>query len=54
MKVLEDFTEYVRGMRKSSQITEAQEKQMMVNQKEKRHYEVGNMFQSVGIRIMSG
>ncbi len=49
----EDFTEYVRGMRKSSQITEAQEKQMMVNQKEKLHYEVRNMFQSNN-RIVNG
>lgn len=49
----EDYMEYVRNMRKSSQITDAQEKQMMVNQKEKLHYEVRNMFQSNN-RIVNG
>ncbi|MDE6873971.1 MAG: cyclic nucleotide-binding domain-containing protein [Lachnospiraceae bacterium] len=49
----EDYMEYVRGMRKSSQITDAQEKQLMANQKEKLHYEVRNMFQSNN-RIVNG
>ena len=49
----EDFTEYVRNMRKSSQITEAQEKQLLLNQKEKLHYEIRNMFQSNN-RIVNG
>lgn len=49
----EDYTEYVRNMRKTSQITDVQEKQMMVNQKEKLHYEVRNMFQSNN-RIVNG
>ncbi len=49
----EDYSEYVRNLRKSSQITDAQEKQMMVNQKEKLHYEVRNMFQSTN-RAVNG
>lgn len=42
----EDYTEYVRSMRKSKQITDTQEKQLLGDQKQKLHYEIRNMFQS--------
>lgn len=42
----EDYTEYVRNLRKSNKITEKDEQQMMLDRHKKLNYEIRNMFQS--------
>lgn len=41
-----DYTEFIRSQRKSKQITEAEEKELMSNQNRKLSYEIHNMFQA--------
>ncbi|MDE7298575.1 MAG: cyclic nucleotide-binding domain-containing protein [Lachnospiraceae bacterium] len=48
-----DYTDYVRSQRKAKQITEAQEREMMVDQRRKLSYEIHNMFQANN-RIVNG